>query len=183
MRIRFVLAALAATFVVAPSASAQDVGYPIGRGSLMLGGNVEFTNSGGEGGDRYTYLVVNPSLGYFVSNGLLIGADLSLSSYPCGDITGGTCTSFGAGPRMAYFFGRPGATTFPFVGASIAFETGSGDYSAFGGGISAGAVFMVARNVGLSAEAFGQFLQIDVGAGSYTGNNFGIRGGVVAFIY
>lgn len=174
------LAAACAALLLAPAAFAQDTGFPIQRGNIMIGGNFEFSSEGQEDvDDRATVISVSPSLGYFIADGLMIGGSLSLNHASVGD---NSFSSFGIGPEIAYFFGGPGARMYPYVGAGVAYIVGSDDFSALGGEVDAGVVFMVARNVGLNAEAFGAFTSTDVGDESATGNTFGVRGGVVAFI-
>ncbi len=178
MRVSLFALALAA-LVTVPSVSAQDTGYPIARGNVSIGGTANISSTGYEDSDRLTEVTISPSVGYFITDGLMIGANLSFTSLSNGD---DTQSLFGIGPGLTYFFGQPGASVYPHVGAAVAFETGSGDYSAFGGEVFAGALFMVARNVGITGQAFGQFVSADVGGGSVTGNSFGVRGGVTAFI-
>jgi outer membrane protein len=153
--------------------------YPVGRGNLLIGGNATLTSSKVEDSDRVTILAVSPSVGYFVADGLLVGGSVSLAHV----LNDGGGTSFSIGPEVGYFFGGPGARVLPFVQTGVSYATGEGGFSSLAADVSAGAVFMVARNVGLSAEAFGLFFSADGGDDPISGNTFGLRSGIVAFLY
>jgi hypothetical protein len=175
---------LLALMLAAPAAEAQL--YPTDRGALLVGGTAGFETRGAEGTARATVVSLNPSFGYFVGRNLALGASTGLTS-----ITGGgfSETHLGIGPFIAYYFNAPGRTAFPFVRGSVAYtsitETNVPDRSAFGGELAAGYVFMVARNVGITAEAYGEFNATSVAGvgGSVAGNAFGVRAGVTAFIF
>lgn len=183
-RILFVLAAL----FFASDAFAQE--YAIDKGSYLLGGAISFTSQGGDiAGDsdeRLTTLTINPNFAYFVTPGLALGADVLYTST---SFSGNSNTSVGIGPQLSYFFGGPESSTYPFINAGVNYtsldigETVSGFGADFGGGI----VFMVARNVGLTVQAFYQFSNLsadtDFGEFDLDSNTFGVQGGVTAFIF
>lgn len=181
---RFLL--LLVALLIAPNVLAQS--YAIDKGSYLLGGTVSFSSEGGDdilyGGERVSTLTLNPSFAYFVTSGLALGADVLYSSASSG---GASITSLGLGPNLAYFFGGPTSSAYPFISAGIAYtSTDVGvTLSGFGADVSGGVTFMVARNVGLTAEAFFQTssLSADELDDSFGMNTFGLRGGVTAFIF
>lgn len=181
-RVLFALAAL----LLAPGALAQS--YPIDKGSYLLGGTVSFTSQGDDDddGERLTTLELNPSFAYFVTPGLALGADMF---YVSREFIGRSSTSTGIGPQLAYYFGGPTSKSYPFLAVGVSYTSMDFGvtYSGFGADLSGGMVFMVARNVGLTTEAFYQVLSLsadtDFGDDEFSTNAIGIRGGVTAFIF
>lgn len=175
---RYFTLVLAAFFLV-PSTRAQD--YAIDKGSFLVSGSLNFSSSGsGRDDNRSTVLSINPDFSYFVTSGLAIGASASVSRFSSGD---DSATSFGVGPRIAYYFGGPTSTLFPFVSAGVNYSDTEG-LSALGADLAAGAVIMIARNVGLNGEAFYQTARFSRDDGSeFSRNSFGIRGGVTVFVF
>jgi outer membrane protein W len=173
---------LASVLMFAFSANVYGQTYATDRGSFLIGGTAGFSSQGFDGGDRITTVLVNPQFGYFIVPGLAIGAEISVSSISFG---GDSVTDLGIGPFLAYFFGDATSTMFPFVGAGMAYTSSDGDLTTLGGEVQAGLVFMVARNVGLTTAAFGRYTSTSVSgfSGSLSGNAFGVRAGVTAFIF
>ena len=73
---------------------------PIDKGSIVLGGTIYFQNQSGDlyenmDGDALTTIAGNPSLGYFISPSILVGADVAFISMSQGD---DDLTAFGIGP-------------------------------------------------------------------------------------
>lgn len=185
---------LTLTLAALPAAAFAQPASPIDKGSVRLGGTISFTSQGGDlyedgDGDRASTVLLNPSLGFFVSPGLSLGGEVLVQRQSQGDFS---VTSLGIGPELAYFFGGPGSSAYPFVAVAALYTNTTidepGDDFSFGGfgvQLSGGATFMVARNVGLTAGAFyfTESLSADGQDGSVSGNTFGIEGGVTAFIF
>ena len=168
--------------LLTPAVLAQS--YPVDKGSYLLGGTVSFTSEGGDfvsvgSDDRRTTLSINPRFALFVTPGLALGAAVSYSRTSIADAA---ATSFGIGPELAYFFGDAASEIYPFLAAGVSYtslDIGSRSLSGFGVDFAGGVVFMVARNVGLTAEAFYQTSSLS----ELDSDAFGIRGGVTAFIF
>ncbi len=177
---------LLTALLLAPSALAQS--YPIDQGSYLLGGTASFTSQGDDDddGERLTTFELSPSFSYFVTPGLAVGAEMF---YISNEFLGRSSTSTGIGPQLAYFFGGPSSKSYPFVAAGVSYTSMkfSTTYSGFSADLSGGMVFMVARNVGLTAEAFYRTLSLsgdnDFGDDDFSTNAIGIRGAVTAFIF
>lgn len=201
------LVALAAVLLV-PAAHAQapapaDPTYPVARGTRLLGGSAGVTRS-----DDATSAFLAPQVGVFVVDGLALSLDLNVSHFrstsPAVEFDGFIVrdeetvrsTSIGAGPGVAYYFRGPGAPVYPFVSGdvAIAYRTSSfsiGDFNddsvELQGGVAAGVMVPVARNVGLQAQAFYQ--AFDFGRGSeFEGVSsfrdvYGLSVGFTTFIY
>ncbi len=202
MRFILLLAVLASLILIAanPSAAATD---PVSKGSKMIGGQFLLSSSGGDlyevNNKRVTLLEMNPYLGVFVSDGFNFGGTFAIRRYSSDDETN---TSFGIGPRIAYFF-RQGSrhevrgSTYPFIGLAVMYKrityddadresydvTFSGFSFAFGGGL----VYMFSRQVGISFEANYEIDNLDVDVDGYSdsesGDSFNVLAGIACFIY
>ncbi|MBN2227012.1 MAG: outer membrane beta-barrel protein [candidate division Zixibacteria bacterium] len=98
---------LSIMFVFAASAFAAE--NPIDKGSMIVGGTAMYASLGGDmyevGEDgSISTITLTPSIGYFVSPGLLIGADFTYTSISGGDDDEIDYSVFGIGPTVAYFF-------------------------------------------------------------------------------
>ena len=112
---RFLVLAAALLATSAPEAQVQ-------RGLVELGGSASFQSTEG-----FSVFQFAPALGYFFTDALEAGARLNyvkLESFD-GD---GTLLVFGA-----YHFGRPGATTVPFLEANLGTSVTGGSDLVFGG--------------------------------------------------
>lgn len=110
---------------------------------LEVGGSASLY-SRDAGADRITVLQVSPEVGYFFTDGLEVGLRLSYVKVEDNDGTG-TLTAFGE-----YHFGRPGATTVPFLGAQIGTSFTDDADVVFGG--SGGAKIFFLPGGALTAE-------------------------------
>ena len=189
-RLLFVLASL----LFAPGVFAQS--YPIDKGSSLLGGTISFSSQGGDlftgdgDNDRLTSVSVNPTFGYFVTPGLALGGDVQFQKDSQGDFSS---TSIGIGPSIAYYFGQPATRTFPFISATVGYTYTSLSYDSgvFGSqgingyqfGVSGGLSHMIARNVALTGALFYQNQTFTEDGESASGDAYGFRGGVTAFIF
>jgi hypothetical protein len=157
---------------------------PVDKGSWLISGQGSFMSTGYEhDNDRYTQLSIAAGPGIFVSPGLMVGGNFNLTNASYG---GDSQTSWGIGPKLAYFFGAnlkkklPGAV-YPYLGASVSLigmsngDSETGSQVMFGGGIA----YMVTRSVALNAEASYQLQSIY----DSTINTFGIQLGFSFFIW
>ncbi|MFH1699291.1 MAG: hypothetical protein ABIE07_01790 [Candidatus Zixiibacteriota bacterium] len=102
---------------------------PIEKGGIILEGQISMMSQSGElhenyEGDGLTTVVLNPSMGFFVTDGLLLGANFSLLSISQGD---NSYSELLVGPKIAYYINtnknRPEAkgAAYPYVGAFFNF--------------------------------------------------------------
>lgn len=127
---------LVAALALAAPASAQ-----VGQGMKELGGSASFTSTEG-----YTVFRFSPTLGYFFTDALEAG--LRLDYRKAENVDGnGYLLVFGA-----YHFGRPGATTVPFLEANLGTSITSDTDLAFGG--RGGAKFFFLPGGALTADGF-----------------------------
>ena len=90
----FVFAAL-----IAFSTTAQT-----SQGNMLAGGNIGVTTTSIDANDiKSTTLSLSPEFGYFISDGLAVGAILSLNSTSISNGTDQTFTTFGIGPFARYY--------------------------------------------------------------------------------
>ncbi|MEE9442032.1 MAG: hypothetical protein V3V99_05125 [candidate division Zixibacteria bacterium] len=77
---------------------------PLEKGNAILGGQFYvFSQSGDlyeDDGDGMTTIILNPSLGFFVSDGFMMGANFDLVSL---SQSGDTYTEFRIGPKIGYY--------------------------------------------------------------------------------
>ena len=100
---RRLLLLLPAVLLTSVAAGAQ-----VREGLVELGGSASFVSFDGN-----TQLLLEPSVGYFLTDALEAGVSLYyINQEDFGDL--GTLTL-----TADYHFGRPGATTVPFIGAQV----------------------------------------------------------------
>ena len=162
------------------------------RGVWTVGGTASVAHSSTSGLDNgSTAISLRPSVGYFFLPGFVVGATLQ---YAHSSGSGSTWTGFGAGPSLAYYFGKGSLSFHPYVTAAALFGSDSqefmgstssrGWWSWRGAG---GIAFLLARNVAVTGEAFYGQVHYDVsGAGeslSQTSASFGLSFGLSLFLY
>ena len=122
--------------LLAVAATAQE--SPVDKGSMMIGGVVFIDNFSGDmyGNDAMTIIEILPSLGYFISPGLLIGADFTFTSMSQG---GDSDTFYGIGPMVRYYFGAKKdrseikGAMFPYLRAFMIYvDDGDDNFTSFG---------------------------------------------------
>lgn len=149
------------------------------QGSVMIGGNVGFANSK-YGDASQTVVAINPFIGYFVIDKLALGSSISLNLFTGDGLEG---TSFGAGPRVRYYF-VDGSNIRPFAQAGIdwsSFKPKEGDsQSTFGFDVGLGASFFLNDHVAIDG-IIGFNSSKDENDDEST-KTFGITFGVQAFI-
>ncbi len=173
---------------------------PIDKGSIILAGNAFFMSQSGDlwengDGDALTTFAIVPSVGYFITPGLLIGIDVTFNRLSQGDASR---TDLAAGPMIGYYFNTNSTRTevkgavYPFVSAFFnygqsKFDNDSWDSTTdilqFGG--HAGIVYMVSDAVGLNlgVNVWSDSYDYEGATESITGTTVQIGAGFTSFIY
>lgn len=176
---------------------AVATGGPTDKGSCLVYGmtNAGFTASSGdlyeegEDNDTPTTISFNPAGMHFFMDNLAIGAALEFLYTSQGDET---TTGICVGPAVAYFFGMNGSAIRPYVGGAFGYlreswDTGTTDGTDDGFSFTGmgGAVFMAGDHLGFSGQVFVKQTSITAeGADdSVSGTTFGVRFGVLGFIF
>ena len=162
--------------------------FPIDQGAMMIGGGAGFKSSGAEDSERMMTVSVAPSFGYFVYKGLMLGIGLGLENQLQG---GDSITSLGVGPSVSYFFGNEDSLVYPFIKAEGVYSNVSYDdivVAVLYGEVSVGSVYMISNSVGAFASLYAQFNKLTFSQKMRedlhsTGNEFGLRLGITAFIF
>jgi hypothetical protein len=154
----------------------------VDRGSLLVGGSAGWSSAstGGSDGSRFSTLMLNPSVLYFVAPGLALGGDATLVRYARDD---NSSTSAGIGPAIAYYFGGARRPVYPFVSANVQYAHNSslGDsYSTWGYMGSAGAVAMLDDAVGINGSLY---FRNDRDNLDEWHNTVGLAFGISAFVF
>ncbi|MEW6413065.1 MAG: hypothetical protein AB1483_11450 [Candidatus Zixiibacteriota bacterium] len=172
---------------------------PVDKGSLMLAGNAFFMSQSGdlweEGGDAFTTITFMPTVGYFVSPGLMIGGNLVFSRQSQGDAS---LTDFAIGPTIGYYFNtnkeraEVKGAVYPFISGFFTygkskFDAGDWDSTTdimqFGG--HAGILYMLSSAVGLNAgiNFWVDSYDFEGAPESIDGTTLQIGAGFTSFIY
>lgn len=173
------------------SASAQS--YAMDRGVWTVGGSASVTHSAFGVNNGSTAISLFPSVGYFVLPGFVVAATLQYV-HSTGNGYSSASTGFGAGPRLAYYFGNGSASFHPYVAAAalvgsesrgfMGSTSSNGWWSWRGAG---GIAFLLARNVAVTGEAFYGQIHYDlpdaVPSSSQTTDSFGLSFGLSLFLY
>lgn len=180
---RAILVLLLVAFILPAYLFGQD--YAVDKGVIMIGGEAYYMSAGGEdlyGDERRTEMLFNPGIAYFIMPGLALGVDFMYYSWSHGDNDN---SQFGVGPSVAYYLGDADSKMYPYVGAMLMYTSDADDYTEMMYGGGAGVVFMVAKNVGISAQAFYlmQSYKPDGADDSLSGNIFGVMLGVDSFVF
>ncbi len=105
---------------------------PVAKGMLYMDGawTGNFAIAGGDlnkdaDDESQTYLQLNPSLGYFLADGIAIGATVMFESWKQGDYK---TNGFGAGPKIMWFptaknADEPKGKLLPFLSGSFIFQS------------------------------------------------------------
>ena len=174
------------------SASAQS--YAMDHGAWTVGGTASVAHGSTQGFDNgRTAISLFPSVGYFVLPGFVVAATLQYV-HSSGNGYSSASTGFGAGPRLAYYFGKGPATFHPYVAAAalvgsesrgfMGSTSSNGWWSWRGAG---GIAFLLARNVAVTGEAFYGQIHYDlpdvIPSSSRTTDSFGLSFGLSLFLY
>src|SRR5689334_9473945 len=145
---------------------------PIRKGTVQVAGTAAFYHDRDIGNDNgWTLFELMPRVGYFVTRGLAVSANLQFRKVWGEDQRS---TAWGVGPGLTYYFTTPARRFYPFVSARSLFTRTRShvDEHTFDNGItlppststgftdswllSAGGLFMISRQVGISTELFYQ---------------------------
>lgn len=146
---------LLAVVMIFPDILPAQTDYAIGKGSFTLGGEASLSSYGGDRygeNERLRAVRFNPDVMYFLVSHLAVGGSFSISSSSWGDNSSST---FGIGPAVGVWFGRPNSSLFPFVMANIFFRESQSDrysYSMTSYQASAGIDLMLAKNIALTTK-------------------------------
>ena len=177
------------TLVLGSAAFGAD--SPVAKGSMMLSGGFSyFSQSGdlyeiGTGEALNTYTIV-PGFGYFISPGLMIGADLSFINITRGSASRHT---FSFGPTITYYVGADRANAeskgmvFPYLGAFAALGTTTSDVTTTSFGGQGGIVYMVSNAVGIDCGVNISFDKWSVDSYSTNGTSLQVAAGITAFVF
>lgn len=187
-----VIIGLSALFVLIPACLLAQ-SYAIDKGVIIADGVVSFTSAGGDlnedgEGNKATSFLLNPTLGTFLMPNLAGGLELLYASNTQGDHK---TSSFGLGPKVAYYIGDSSTDLYPFVGASAVWVKGkhenSNDYeeTQFNINLAVGATKLVAKNVGITAKVTYtmESYKPENADEATKGNKLSIGVGISTFIY
>ncbi|NWG14901.1 MAG: hypothetical protein HXY20_15380 [Acidobacteria bacterium] len=184
------------------SAQRMFLRRPFEKGSLIGSGGFSFSSSGGslyvEDGKRQTQLSLNPSLAYFVTRGLAVGIQTSISYVSRGDQS---FTSLGAGPEVSLYLRKresnPKApiakgSLVPYISAGLAFISSNGSsptwgeykYKSTGTNLSlgAGCLYMMSLHYAVFLRASYEFhRRSNANADAQTGNRIILSAGLSLF--
>jgi len=190
MRTTMIALGVLAIAPLVPSASAQT--YAMDRGVWTVAGSATVSHFNILGSDNgSTAISLFPSVGHFFLPGFLVAATLQ---YTHSSGSGSTSTGFGAGPRLAYYFGNGSASFHPYVAAAALIGSDSREFMGSSGSNgwwswrgAGGIAFLLARNVAVTGEAFYGQVHRDVpgalGSFSQTSASFGLTFGLALFLY
>ena len=137
-----------------PNVALAQAEYAIDMGSFTLGGEASLSSYGGElyGDERTRTIRIAPDVMYFVVPHLAVGGALALTSTSRG---GSSSTTFGIGPAVGVWFGKPDDRLFPFVLANIIlrehqYDVYSSTMTTYQ--VSAGIDLMLAKNIALMTK-------------------------------
>ena len=175
------------------SAAAAAQSHATDRGAWLLDGNASLVHTTASGSSSWsTGLGISGAVGYFLIPGVAVSANLRFAHSTA---SGSSVTQYGVGPGIAYYFGRGARKAHPFLAASALYahqtSSNSGTSAATSHSLawvgSGGVVFLLARNVGLTGEAY--YTQAHFKS-SYLGNSststqkqYGTRFGLAIFLY
>lgn len=186
------LCALIMLFVPSSPIRAQS---PIGRGTWLVGGTATFHSEKDIGNNnRFFVIDINPRLGYFILPHLALNANLQFVrvGYELGHNY-----EWGVGPGLTYYFGRPNYHVFPYLTARTLFSWATSYPSDATVSrartwndswlVGAGAVVMIAKNVGFTGELFYQHdhfgVEINRRQSSNSSEEYGLRVGLAVFVF
>ena len=176
------------------AATAMAADSPVDKGSLILGGSASFTSMGGnlykEGGKSSSLILLAPSVGYFVSPGVELGAKIGFSSLSVG---GSSLNTLSLGPEIGYYFPSGSnveikGSLYPYIKAFFLYSSQKADGwsksitgTTFGG--QGGINYMLSKAVALDAFASLQSDSKSAGDVSVSGTILMLGVGITAFTY
>lgn len=144
-------------------ASTADAQVRQGLQELNVSGSAAFQ-------DDFSTIFLTGSYGYFIASTIEVGPTLTLTRTSFSSVAGTTSSTAGLiGGFVHVHFGRPYATTVPFVGAQVG--AGIGDAEGLEFGAMGGAKFFVTPGGAITPAAF---LRFDEDGNSIYGAQLGI---------
>ena len=185
---------------------------PIQRGSIQVGGTASLTRSRDIGNDYgWVTLDLMPRAGFFVVRGLAVNMNLRHRRIYYDDqavVRDQRFVEWGMGPGLTYYVGTRYRRVFPFVSARTLYSRTRNESDIFARPqdtepaeenriartttgtwlTSGGVLYMVARHVGITGEAFYQRTRTTVRSeplpeASNSAEQFGLQWGVTAFVF
>ncbi len=193
---------IAVVFLFAASITAAD--GPTDKGSLILEGNASFSSISSDdmlGDESATIINIIPTIGYFISPNLLIGADIEFLKVSYGDMSG---SSFGIGPSVGYYFNMDKTridakgAVYPYIKGFFIYTSSKleaeeeeeedeeeVEFTTTTFGFQGGMIFMLSNYVGANFSARYSFdkYKPEGADESADGNTLNIGVGITAFIY
>jgi hypothetical protein len=173
--------------------AANAQGHAVDRGVWQLGGSAYVTGySDSRVGDDGVVLGLTPFAGYFIIPGLAVTGNLWASYTSTDDYH---VSTIGLGPGLTYYFDHHPKRLHPLVSARFSWartridrDQGSSPSSdTYRWAATGGAVYLLARNVGLTGEVFYShtYFTTDIfGADKNTGREeYGTQFGIAVFLY
>ena len=161
--------------VTTPQMSEEVGTKPIQKGNWMIGGSV---GSAGYSFEGETFnLNVSPRAGYFISDGIAIGAELGGGLQTVKD--GDNVWSYGVSPFIRYYFPEGASSTGRFFGqGSVGISgssAGSDSDTSFAFGINGGYAHFITDNVALEAMVGYNYSKSDLATvGKQSGLGFSV---------
>ncbi len=182
----------------AGSVAAQPAS-PIDKGSMIIGGTLGFSSSGGDlykdtADNSITTITLNPEFGYFVIPSLVVGATIGYDRISQGDYN---ASVLGIGPWVGYYFNINKARTevkgsiYPYLKGFFTYSTftqegDDTDEKIMSFGARGGIDFMLSNAVALDAGLQFESDSYDSGvsgAEKVKGTVFGLNVGIAAFVW
>lgn len=192
---RYLMLYLAALLIIVGGAFAQN--SPIDKGSFMLTGQASYTSLGGDladelFGESMNLIIINPGIGYFISEGFMIGGDVAILSASWGEDE--DVSFLGFGPTIGYYFNTGQTRTkikgafYPYIKGFFQMQSISlydADASNFMFGGKVGFDAMLTNSVAIDAGITFSKLSFDPDgpAKSVSGNILSIGAGLTQFIW
>jgi hypothetical protein len=187
------LVSLAVLLAAVPFTPCLAQTHAVDRGAWQLGGSVRITGFRDIGNDTRSFVLdLNPRVGYFILPGLAVTANLQLAR---ASNDNGHTSTYGVGPGVTYYFGGGPRRFLPFLSGrtlwvqstSYADAGGSASLETWDWLVSGGALFLVAKNVGVTGEVFYSHSHVTfdgIGpAQSNSSEEYGTQLGVAVYLF
>jgi hypothetical protein len=184
-----------ATMALPAAVAAQ--GSPIQRGAIQIAGSAQVSHSRDiESGAGTTSVGISPRVGFFVTRGLELSANLAFQRISA-DVQRGT--AWGVGPGATYYFDVRSRTFYPYLSAVALLTWSTLDSPSsvlltelkttdFTWQASGGGLFMIGSHVGITGELFYRREHVTL---NLTGSpdqvqrqeTYGLQWGIAAFLF
>lgn len=165
------------------------------RGGTYVGGSFRWISSGGElfensAGDRLSQIELTPVFGYFLTDGLGLGAAVGFTRVSQGD---DSFYNLGLGPQLTYFFDT-GGDALPFVTGGFLVRTVDflGDSeTGYGFVLGGGVQILASEHLGVGIGVGYAYDHFDIslfspdgnGGSSFDGNHIATTVGLTGFLH